>query len=52
VLHDALARMNARNEGPVGVTPALVQRAFLQIRADGGSDIWVTSWRAGDLHLG
>jgi hypothetical protein len=31
VLHDALARMNARNEGPGGVTPALIQRAFQQV---------------------
>jgi hypothetical protein len=31
VLHDALARMKARNQAPVDVTPALIRRAFLQI---------------------
>ena len=35
VVRDALRRVSARNKGPVGITPALIQRAFTQVRPDG-----------------
>ena len=35
VVRDALRRVSARNKGPVGITPALIQRAFMQVRPDG-----------------
>ena len=43
VLHDALTRMNARNEGPGGVTPALIQRAFQQVSCQERRDNKLTS---------
>lgn len=39
VVRDALKRVSARNKGPIGITPALIQRAFLQILPDEGNAI-------------
>ncbi len=41
VVRNTLKRINARNKGPANVTPALIQRAFLQISADARNDIQI-----------
>ena len=33
VLHDALSRLSVRFEGPLRLTPGLIRRAFIQLKA-------------------
>jgi hypothetical protein len=50
VVRNALKRMSARNKAPADVTPALIQRAFLQISADARDDTQINPW-GGELPL-
>jgi hypothetical protein len=39
VVRDALKRLGARNQSPIGITPSLIQQAFLQIHPDARRNI-------------